>query len=194
MIGIDDTLVSFDVFEEQFCCDLNACKGYCCVDGDAGAPLEPSEIAQIEQALPAVWDMLSQDARIVINRQGVSYKDASGEDVTSIVNGEDCVFTCYDEKGICYCALEKAWREGKTSFMKPVSCHLYPIRVQKLSNGLMALNYHRWSVCSSACRLGRELQLPVYRFLKEPLIRRFGKEWYEKLEVAAEWLKSNPQK
>ena len=193
MIQIDDTLVSFDVFKETFCCDLAACHGNCCVEGDAGAPLEPDEIAEIEKALPAVWDRLSQQARIVINKQGVSYKDPTGDDVTSIVNGKDCVFTCYDEKGTCFCTLEKAWREGKTTFQKPISCHLYPIRLNVLRNGLTALNYHRWSVCTPAFECGRELQLPVYKFLKEPLIRKFGSEWYEKLETAARWLAEHPE-
>ncbi|MBQ7163023.1 MAG: DUF3109 family protein [Bacteroidales bacterium] len=193
MIEIDDTLISFDVFDKKFCCDLGRCKGYCCVEGEAGAPLLEEEIPQIEEALPAVWEDLSLAARALINRQGVSYRDRDGESVTQIINGKDCVFTCYDEKGICYCALEKAWRAGKTRFMKPVSCHLYPIRLQRLASGKTAVNYQHWDVCQGAVECGRQLDLPVYRFLKEPLIRRFGQAWYDQVCVAAEWLKEHPQ-
>ena len=192
MIQIEDTLVSLDILDEMFCCDLSRCKGQCCVEGDSGAPLLEEEVKPIEEALPIVWDLLSQEARILINRQGVSYVDRDGDRVTSIVNGKDCVFTCYDESGTCYCALEKVWREGKTSFKKPISCSLYPIRLQPLSNGMTALNYHQWSVCRPACELGRSLRLPVYQFLKEPLIQAFGEEWYEQLCAAAEWLKQHP--
>ena len=193
MIEIDDTLVSFDVFEREFCCDLSACKGCCCVEGESGAPLTLEEVAEIEKVLPVVWDKLSQEARIVINRQGVAYTDANGDLVTSIVNGKDCVFTCYDEKGTCLCALERAYYAGKSSFLKPISCHLYPIRLKTLSNALTALNYDEWDICRGACRCGHEMKLPVYVFLKEPLIRRFGEEWYEKLCIAAAWLKEHRQ-
>ncbi len=194
MIEIDNTIVSLDVFEKKFCCDLGKCKGICCVEGESGAPLLKEEIAELEKALPAVWDDLSLKARALINRQGVSYKDIDGEDVTSIVDGQDCVFTCYDEKGTCYCAIEKAWRAGKISFMKPLSCHLYPIRLQPLSGGRYGLNYHRWPVCKDAWVCGEKLGLPVYRFLKEPLIRAFGQEWYDKLLAAAKWLEENSER
>jgi hypothetical protein len=150
------------------------------VEGESGAPVEESEIASLEKVLPAVWDDLSEKAREVINRQGVVYLDDDGEYVTSIVNGEDCVFTCYDENGVCRCAIEKACREGKTDFYKPVSCHLYPVRVAKYK-GYRAVNCHRWSVCDSARRLGKQRGIKVYQFLKEPLIRKFGEAWYEEL-------------
>jgi len=194
VIEIENTLISLDVFDKKFCCDLSQCKGYCCVEGDAGAPLLPEEIKEIEKALPQVWEDLSLEARKLINKQGVSYQDEDGEDVTSIIDGKDCVFTCYDEKGVCYCALEKAWRAGKTSFMKPISCHLYPIRLQKLASGKIAVNYQRWSVCRSAESCGQKFGIPVYQFLKEPLVRRFGQDWYDELCLAAEWLKEHPQK
>ena len=132
-------------------------------------------MAEIENALPAVWPMLSASAQAVIDKQGVVYTDEEGDLVTSIVNGRDCVFTCYDEKGCCYCALEKAYREGKTSFYKP-DC--------------VALNYNRWNICKMAVLKGQQLNLPVYRFLKEPLIRRFGEAWYKELEAAVEELKA----
>ncbi len=133
--------------------------------------------------------MLSASAQAVIDKQGVVYTDEEGDLVTSIVNGRDCVFTCYDEKGCCYCALEKAYREGKTSFYKPVSCHLYPIRLDKIGD-CVALNYNRWNICKMAVLKGQQLNLPVYRFLKEPLIRRFGEAWYKELEAAVEELKA----
>lgn len=189
MIQIDDTIISIDCLKEKFCCDLEACQGACCIEGDAGAPVELDEVTEIENALPAVWPMLSASAQAVIDKQGVVYTDEEGDLVTSIVNGRDCVFTCYDEKGCCYCALEKAYREGKTSFYKPVSCHLYPIRLDKIGD-CVALNYNRWNICKMAVLKGQQLNLPVYRFLKEPLIRRFGEAWYKELEAAVEELKA----
>lgn len=191
MLQIEDTIISLDIFDKKFCCDLAQCKGACCIEGESGAPLEKEEIEAIQQALPLIWEDLSIEARKLINQQGVSYQDASGEDVTSIVDGKDCVFTCYDEKGICYCALEKAWRAGKIPFVKPISCHLYPIRLKKLAAGGIALNYQKWSVCASACDCGKQLNMPIYQFLKEPLVRKFGEEWYRQLCLAAEMLKEN---
>ncbi|HBB08263.1 MAG TPA: DUF3109 domain-containing protein [Bacteroides sp.] len=188
MIQIQDVIVSLDIFREKFLCDLDACKGECCVEGDAGAPVELDEVARLEEVLPVVWDNLSPAAREVIDRQGVVYPDRDGELVTSIVNGKDCVFTCYDERGCCCCAIEKAYREGKTSFYKPISCHLYPIRVGHYGP-YKALNYHRWSVCRAAVLLGEKEDVPVYKFLKEPLTRRFGEAWYAELETAADELK-----
>jgi hypothetical protein len=187
MLQIDDTVVSLDLFDEQFVCDLNSCKGICCIEGDDGAPLEEEEVKIIEELLPVIWDDLTEVSKEVIRKQGVSYIDSDGEPVTSIVNGAECVFTYTDENGMCKCAIEKAYREGKTSFYKPISCHLYPVRLQKY-NDFLAVNYHRWSVCNCARRLGANLKVPVYKFLKEPLVRRFGVEWYEQMEIAAEEL------
>ena len=161
MIQIGDVVVSLDVFQEKFLCDLGACKGACCIEGDAGAPVELDEVV---------------------------YTDQEGDLVTSIVNNKDCVFTCYDEKGCCYCAIEKAYREGKTDFYKPVSCHLYPIRIGDYGP-YKAVNYNRWDVCKAAVLLGKKENLPVYQFLKEPLIRKFGEEWYKELVTVAEELK-----
>lgn len=180
IIEIDDILVSSDIFTEEFCCDLDACKGICCVEGDAGAPVTLDEIGGIEDALDTVWDDMSASAQAVVDKQGVAYTDCDGDLVTSIVGGKDCVFTCY-EGDCCLCALERAYRSGKTGFCKPISCALYPIREKRLGNGMIALNYNRWDVCRDAVKKGRELHLPVYKFLKEPLIRRFGAEFYEKL-------------
>ena len=169
MIQIDDVVISFDVFREKFLCNLDACKGECCIEGDAGAPVELDEVEKLEEVLPVIWDELSPEARAVIDKQGVVYTDEEGDLVTSIVNHKDCVFTCYDEKGYCYCAIEKAFRIGDYGPYK-------------------AVNYHRWNVCKAAVLLGQKENLPVYKFLKEPLVRKFGEEWYKELEIAAEEL------
>ncbi len=188
IIDVDGVLVSSDILTECFCCDLDACKGICCVEGDAGAPVTEDEVMAIEDSLDAVWDDLSASAQAVIDRQGVAYCDADGDLVTSIVGGKDCVFTCY-EKECCLCALERAYRNGQAGFCKPISCALYPIREKRFSGGLIGLNYNRWSVCKDAVKKGHELQMPVFRFLKEPLTRRFGSAWYSELcAVAAQLL------
>ncbi|MDR0541060.1 MAG: DUF3109 family protein [Dysgonamonadaceae bacterium] len=189
MLQIMDTIISEDVLQEYFFCNLAVCKGICCVEGDAGAPVEESELADLKAVLPIVWNDLSPKAQAVIEKQGVAYLDEDGEYVTSIVAGEDCVFTCYDADGICRCAIEKAFREGKTDFYKPVSCHLYPVRVTGY-NGFRAINFHRWNVCRSAAALGKREQVRAYQFLKEPLIRKFGEEWYQALCRAAKELNS----
>lgn len=185
MFQIGDAIVASDIIEENFLCDLSVCMGECCVEGDAGAPLEEDEVKIIEDLLSEVWDDLSPAAQAVIKEQGVAYRDHDGDMVTSIVNGKDCVFTYYDEKGICKCAIEKAYREGRTNFYKPISCHLYPIRLQKYKD-FTAVNYHRWSICKAAVLLGKKEGLKVYEFLKEPLIRRFGEDWYNELVLVAE--------
>ncbi len=189
MIQIEDTIVSLDLLEEMFCCDLSACKGTCCVEGDSGAPLNEDEIPLLEKVLPVIWDDLSPEAQQIINEQGVAYIDEDGEYVTSIVHGKDCVFTCYTEDNICICAIEKAFREGKTDFYKPISCHLYPVRVAKYKD-FRAVNYHRWSICQPARTCGKANNLRVYEFLKEPLVRKFGEEWYSQLTIVANELSS----
>ena len=194
ILEVGGILISSDILTEQFCCDLEKCKGICCVEGDAGAPVTIDEVAGIEEALDAVWSSLSPQAQAVIDRQGVAYTDRDGDLVTSIVGGKDCVFTCYDDitvgdttlSGCCLCALERAYRQGTTRFCKPVSCALYPIREKNFDGGLIGLNYNRWDVCRDAREKGKALGLPVYRFLKEPLIRRFGEAWYQELCAVAE--------
>ncbi len=199
ILQIDDKLVSSDILTECFCCDLSKCKGKCCIEGDAGAPVTLDEMDEIETCLDVVWPDLSASAQSVIDAQGIAYTDPDGDLVTSIVNGKDCVFTCYQNldtpdgtvKNCCLCAFEKAFRAGKTQWCKPISCALYPIRVSTLSNGLTALAYNRWDVCRDAVRKGGELGLPIYKFLKGPLTTRFGEEWYQQLcEVAEEWKRS----
>ncbi|MEI6752595.1 MAG: DUF3109 family protein [Paludibacter sp.] len=190
MIQIDDTIVSMELLDEKFVCDLTICKGICCIEGDDGAPLELEEIDKIQEILPLIWGDLTEISKEVIKKQGVSYIDGDGEPVTSIVNGAECVFTYTDKDGICKCAIEKAFREGKTDFYKPISCHLYPVRLQKYHD-FMAVNYHQWNVCNCARKLGNKLNVQVYQFLKEPLIRKFGTEWFEQLEIADYELKSD---
>lgn len=192
ILEVGDVLIATDILTEPFCCDLTACGGACCIEGDAGAPVTLDEIGEIEASLDAAWPLMSATAQSVVDRQGVAYTDVEGELVTSIVHGKDCVFTYYNEdiaelpKGCCLCALEKVCRDGHSRFMKPISCALYPIREKRFAGGLIGLNYHRWAICEGAVRRGRELQMPLYRFLREPLIRRFGEAWYEELTQVAE--------
>ena len=189
---VGKVLLSTEIVTEYFCCDLSACHGQCCVDGESGAPLTLDEAAELERLLPTIEDSLSAEARKVIADQGVAYVDVEGDLVTSIVNGQDCVFTCYED-GCCLCAAERAYREQLTDWCKPISCALYPIREKRLSNGYIGLNYHRWSVCDPARRKGQELRLPLYRFLKAPLTRRFGEAWYKELEAAVDALQAMRQ-
>lgn len=189
IIQVGNVLCSIDIFEQMFCCNLRACRGACCVEGDAGAPLTEDEVDGLEEALDVVEGELTPAAREVIRNQGVAYIDNQGELVTSIVDGRDCVFAVTDGRGITICTIERAQREGRLSILKPLSCALYPIRMKKfqMPDGevLYGLNYHRWSVCRDAGDKGYRLSLPVYRFLKEPLIRAFGQDWYTQLEQAA---------
>lgn len=184
ILQVGNVLLSSDILTQCFCCDLDACHGACCVEGEAGAPVTLDETAQIEDALDQVWPSLNASAQAVIDQQGVAYVDQEGDLVTSIVGGKDCVFTCHQD-GCCLCALEKAWRKQQINFCKPISCALYPIREKTFSDGTIGLNYHQWSVCQAARAKGRQLNIPVYQFLKDPLIRRFGQQWYDELcEVA----------
>lgn len=189
---VGKVLLSTEIVTEYFCCDLSACHGQCCVDGESGAPLTLDEAAELERLLPTIEDSLSAEARKVIADQGVAYVDVEGDLVTSIVNGQDCVFTCYED-GCCLCAAERAYREQLTDWCKPISCALYPIREKRLSNGYVGLNYHRWSVCDPARRKGQELRLPLYRFLKAPLTCRFGEAWYKELEATVDALQAMKQ-
>ena len=188
MVEIQDTLVSFDVFREPFCCDLTACGGACCVEGDAGAPLALEEIADLEEAAEALSDELTPEAREVIDREGVAYIDKDGQMVSSIVGGKDCVFAVQNDDGLTLCAIDRAYREGRLNIRKPISCALYPIRLSKVG-GMTAVNYHRWSICGGACKLGKEMNLPLYKFLKEPLIRAFGQKWYDECDLVCGELK-----
>lgn len=183
MLQIQDTLVSLDIVERFFICDLGKCLGECCIEGDAGAPITREEYDKIKEILPEIWDDLMPQAKKVIEEQGVGYIDEEGDLVTQIVDGRNCVFTCYGEGGMCQCAIEKAYRAGRIDFYKPISCHLYPLRLQELSR-YTAVNFHRWKICKAAEVLGRAKGVRLYQFLKEPLTRRFGEAWYAELEQA----------
>lgn len=185
MLQIQDTLVTLDVVERFFCCDLDKCLGECCIEGDAGAPISEEERAEIERVLPDVWDYLLPAAKKAIEEEGVAYRDIEGDLVTQIVEGKNCVFSCYGADGMCLCAFEKAFREGKIDFYKPVSCHLYPLRIKEYPT-FTAVNYHRWKICKCAEVLGRAKGIRVYQFLREPLVRRFGKDWYDELALTCE--------
>ncbi len=194
MFLIQDTLVSLDILEKEFCCDLDTCRGCCCIEGDAGAPLEDDEEKKIQEILPLLLPEMTKEARSVVEAQGISYIDPSGERVTSIVNDKDCVFARTDHNGWCYCLIEKAYRAGRIDFKKPISCHLYPIRLTHVGD-TVGLEYHRWDICHYARKKGKQLHLPIYVFLKEPLIRRFGQAWYDEVCLTAqEWKKQCEQK
>ena len=185
MFLIQNTLVSLDVLEKEFCCDLETCRGCCCIEGDAGAPVSDEELQQIEQLLPELLPQMTKEARAVVEQQGLSYLDPSGEQVLSIVNGKDCIFARTDHNGWCYCLIEKAYNAGKISFKKPISCHLYPIRLTRVGD-YTGVEYHRWDICHCARQLGKKKHIPLYQFLREPLIRRFGEAWYAELCLTAE--------
>lgn len=189
MFHIQDTVVSLEVIEKTFCCDLAVCKGRCCIEGDAGAPVSPEEERQIATLLPVLLPDMRKEARKVVGERGISYDDPTGERVLEIVDGKDCIFSRTDRQGWCYCLIEKAWSEGKSPLRKPVSCALYPVRLAQYPS-FTAVEYHHWDICHCARQLGKKKHLPVYQFLREPLIARFGKEWYDELcLVAEEWQK-----
>jgi hypothetical protein len=190
LVEIGDKIVSSEIFERKFVCDLNACKGACCIHGDAGAPLKLEEIGMLEDSLEEIKPYMRPEGVKAVEEQGVFYMDEENEPVTTLVNGGECAFVFFDEKGITKCAVEQAYREGKTTFIKPISCHLYPIRVKRF-NEFQALNYDRWSICAPACACGEELNVSVFRFLKEPLIRAFGEGFYKELELVDRELKSS---
>lgn len=181
MIQVDDVILSEELFTYHFVCDLNSCKGACCVKGDAGAPLAFEEIDKIEDNLDEILPFLTEKGKKSIEKQGVFELDTDGEYVTPLNDGKECAFTTFDNNGIAKCGMEDAYRSGKTNFMKPASCHLYPIRVSKLHE-YDALNYHQWDICKPACDCGAKLKVKVYQFLKEPLITKYGEAWYEQLK------------
>ena len=181
MIEVGKTLISDDVLSEQFVCDLTKCKGACCVEGDLGAPLNEDELDKIDEVIELVKPYLSKEAIAVLEKEGGYLLDEDGDLSTTTIDGKECAFAFYDQEGILKCSIEQVHKEGKTDFKKPVSCHLYPIRISKLPD-FDALNYDRWSICGPACDLGKELKVPVYKFLRDALIRKYGEEWYQELE------------
>ena len=185
MLQIQDTLVSLDLAEQFFFCDLDKCLGECCIEGDAGAPVADDELQKLKDVVPVVWDDLLPQARERITEKGVAYIDEEGDLVTQIVDGANCVFTTYGEGGKCLCAIEKAYREGRTDFRKPISCYLYPLRLTEYPT-FTAVNYHRWKICKCARTLGRKEGVRLYEFMRGPLTERFGAEWYDELKQACE--------
>ncbi|WP_439557857.1 DUF3109 family protein [Dyadobacter sp.] len=180
MILIDHTCISDDIEDQLFVCNLDKCKGACCVEGDSGAPLDEEEVAILDEIYPMVEPYLTDSGKKAIAEQGTSTKDWDGDFVTPIIDGKECAYAIYDENKILKCGIEAAYLDGKISYKKPISCHLYPIRVTKYDE-FHALNYDRWSICSPACDFGKQLGVPVYKFLKEPLIRAYGTQWYDQL-------------
>lgn len=186
MIQIEDKLISEDIFSEEFVCNLSKCKGACCVEGDMGAPLDKEETEILDKIFSKVKPFLTPEGVQAIEEQGTWEVDPNdGDFVTPLVNNNECAYVTYDVNGITKCGIEKAYEAGVVDWQKPISCHLYPIRVDQYTT-FQALNYHEWKICSDACELGKELQVPVYKFLKTPLIRKYGEEFYNVLSEAAE--------
>lgn len=183
LIEVKDKVVSTLLFENKFVCDLNACKGACCVEGDSGAPINFEEIDILEEDLEKIKPYMRQEGIDAVEKTGVFYMDEwENEPVTTLVNKKECAFVYFDDHGIAKCAIEQAHKDGKTAFKKPISCHLYPIRVQKLYD-CEALNYNEWNICKPACDCGSKLNVKVYKFLKEPIIRAFGHDFFDELEL-----------
>lgn len=187
IIDIQGVLVSSDVITTYFVCDLDACKGACCIEGDGGAPITLEEEQEMKEAFPDIKEYLRADAVKVAEEDGFSYLDSDGDRVTTLFKGRECVFTCFEKDGSTRCSFEKGYTEGKSpSFYKPISCYLYPVRLSMVGE-TVAVNYHRWKpICEPARKLGRDKGIRLYRFLEQPLTKAFGKEWYEELKEAAE--------
>ncbi|MCF6213876.1 MAG: DUF3109 family protein [Flavobacteriaceae bacterium] len=184
MIQLGKTIVSEDIIEKDFVCNLSACKGACCIDGEAGAPVEDAERLILKDIYQKVKPFLSSEGIKAIEEQGVFTTNKEGEHETPLVNNAECAYVIYDDNATAMCGIEEAYNSGAIDWKKPVSCHLYPIRVQDYSD-FSAVNYHKWPICNEACSLGKQLQIPVYKFVKQALIRKFGEDWYAELEKIA---------
>ena len=189
LVEIEDKIVSTQIFERQFVCDLSACKGACCIEGDNGAPVTTEEVQIIEANLPKIKPFMRPEGIAAVEKNGVAYLDNDLEPATTLVNGAECAFVFFDDAGIAKCAIEKAQREGHIDFLKPISCHLYPIRTKQFQD-YTALNYEKWDICEPACACGEKLEVPVYKFLQEPLVRAFGTAFFRELEVVASELEN----
>jgi hypothetical protein len=187
MFQLNKTIISEEILEKEFVCNLSACKGACCVDGDAGAPLELAETKILEEIYPIVKPFLRKEGIKAIEEQGKFVVGEDGEFETTLIEGKDCAYVIFDGK-TALCGIEQAYNQGLIDWKKPVSCHLYPVRVKEYSD-FAAVNYHKWHICSDACSLGKELEVPVYKFVKEALVRKFGQQWYDELEKVAKDLK-----
>lgn len=180
MMRVGNILVSDEIADNEFVCNLEKCKGACCVEGELGAPLEESELEILKSIYDEVKPFLTSEGIKAIEEQGLYILDEDGDYSTPTVGGRECAYAVYDEKSVLQCGIERAYNAGKVNWKKPISCHLYPIRILKKRN-VEALNYHRWEICSPACELGKQLKVPVYRFLKDALIRKYGEVWYQEL-------------
>jgi len=187
MFQIGKTIISEDILEKEFVCNLSACKGACCVDGDAGAPLSEAETKIMEAIYPKVKPFLRKEGIAAIEAQGTWTKGTDGDLETPLIDNKDCAYVIYDGK-TALCGIEQAYNQGEVDWKKPVSCHLYPIRIKDFTE-FAAVNYDKWEICDDACSLGKELEVPVYKFVKEALVRRFGEDWYLELEKVAQELK-----
>lgn len=187
MLIVGNSLVSDDVATVKFCCSIDKCKGMCCVYGDTGAPVEEEEIAVMQRELPHLKPFMNETGWQVVEQQGVAIRDFTGEISTPLIQNQECAFAIFDEKNTALCAWEVAWKEGVTSFRKPISCHLYPIRITHYGD-FDAVNYDEWEICKDALICGKKRNLPVYKMLKEPLIRKYGITWYNELceQIAAQ--------
>lgn len=185
MIQVGEILVSDDIRDVEFVCHLEKCKGACCVEGDLGAPLEESELKIMEEIQEDVKPYLTKEGLKSIAEQGPYILDEDGDYSTPTIEGKECAYAHYDAQGVLKCGIEQAYLDGKVSFKKPISCHLYPIRIIQ-KKGFEAVNYHKWNICSAACSYGKSLKVPLYKFLKEPLIRKYGEAWYAQLVLAIE--------
>lgn len=184
MIQIEDAIISLDLIERRFCCDLKACAGECCIAGDSGAPLEESEKEELQENYEAFKAYMKPEGVIAVEEQGLTVIDSDGDLVTPLIHGRECAYAI-DENGCCWCAIEKAWMAGESHFRKPISCHLYPVRITKYQR-YEAVNYDSWHICAAARRLGEQEGIPVYVFLKDALIRKYGQEWYDQLCYVAQ--------
>lgn len=190
---IDNAIISDEILKEKFCCNLSVCKGACCVEGDSGAPLTEEEHTILKSILPELLPLLSEEGKKVIEKDGLAVVDEDGDLVTPLIGDKaDCAYVL-NEKGVTYCAIERAYNLKLVPFRKPISCHLYPIRISE-SGKYKLLNYHRWAVCASAVEFGKKEGVYMYEMLREPLIREFGEEWYAELCLAAESLRNEKQK
>ncbi len=192
MFQLGKTLVSEALFEQAFTCDLTACKGACCVEGEAGAPVEENEIHDLQAHWTELKPYLTKEGIDAIEAQGVATQNAFGEWETPLIDGKACAYIAYDEKGIAQCGIEQANRDKATALQKPISCHLYPIRVKQYS-AFVAVNYHEWAICSPGCELGAALKQPLYQFVQQALVRKFGQAWYDALHEAAQDFTANNQ-
>lgn len=184
VIEIGNCLVSSEILTEKFACDYPVCHGVCCIIGDSGAPLEKEECSLLKGEYDKFRNELRDEGIRSIEEQGPFVLDSDGDFVTPLINGEECAYTLFDNSGNCFCGIEVAWNKKMTTFRKPISCWLYPVRVSKLSNGMTALNLHKWHICTDAFKKGKKEGIPVYQFLREPLIFAFGEEFWTQLDIA----------